>query len=197
MTTEFMLMHLMCAKICHDLAAPAGAVTMGLEMLEEAPQDFTTRKLIAFSAQSTIAKIELFRSLTGFAGLATKPTLQDIKQALKNYWPESKITLQWPSEDFSLEGPPARLLLAMILTAAEGLIRGGTLTIHTPSHLTAEGPSASLREDVAKALTGQTDIDQQSASTIIPYFTHTLAKSVGKTLEIHQSSETEFHMNQI
>ena len=53
---DMTLMHLMCAKICHDLSAPLSAVAMGLEMLTpDALGDKTTHDLVAYSAQSTIA----------------------------------------------------------------------------------------------------------------------------------------------
>jgi histidine phosphotransferase ChpT len=195
MMTDMTLMHLMCAKICHDISAPASAVAMGLEMLSEAPQDIPTRDLIHYSAQSTISKLELFRCLTGFSGMANKPTEIDLEKTLKNYWPDNKITITWKVSDLeNLQGPPARLLLATILTAADGLPRGGALTVLPQLTVTAEGPTARLREEAAQALTGQTSLSQQSANTIVPFFAHILAKNLGGKLRIHAESENQFQI---
>lgn len=196
--TDLTLMHLMCAKICHDLSAPASAVAMGLEMLSEAPQDVPTRDLIHYSATATISKLELFRCLTGFSGMANKPTGIDLKKVLKNYWPENKITVIWKISDLeNLQGPPARLLLATILTAADGLPRGGTLTIQPQLNITVEGPTARLREEAAQALTGQTSLSQQSASTIVPFFAHTLANNLGGKFHIHVENDHQFEIQMV
>lgn len=196
--TDMTLMHLMCAKICHDLSAPASAVAMGLEMLSEAPQDVPTLDLIHYSAKATISKLELFRCLTGFSGMANKPTGIDLEKTLKNYWPDNKITVTWKVNDLeSLQGHPARLLLATILTAADGLPRGGTLTVHPQLNVRAEGPTARLREEAVQALTGQTPLSQQSANTIVPFFAHTLAKNLGSKLQIHTESDTQFQIQMV
>ena len=196
--TDMTLMHLMCAKICHDLSAPASAVAMGLEMLSEAPQDISTRDLIHYSAKATISKLELFRCLTGFSGMADKPTGIDLEKALKNYWPDNKVTITWEVSNLeSLQGPPARLLLATILTAADGLPRGGALTVHPRLNVTAEGPTARLREEAAQALTGQTPLSQQSANTIVPFFAHALAKNLGGKLQILTESDNQFQIQMV
>lgn len=196
MTTDMTLMHLMCAKICHDLAAPASAVAMGLEMLSEAPQDISTRDLIHYSAQSTISKLEVFRCLTGFSGMSNKPTGRDLEKTLKNYWPDNKITVNWKMSDLdNLQGPPARLLLATLLTAADGLPRGGTLTVDNNLNLSAEGPTARLREEAAQALTGKSPLSRQTASTIVAFFASTLAQSLGSSFEIQTSDENQFQIH--
>ena len=198
MTTDMTLMHLMCAKICHDLSAPASAVTMGLEMLEQAPQDPSTRELIHYSAQSTISKLELFRCLTGFSGNVNKPTGIDIQKALQNYWPENKISVTWKVQNLeNLQGPPARLVLAAIITAADGLPRGGSLTVNANLSITAEGPTALLREDAALALTGKTSLAHQTAGTIVAYFASTLAKNMGGTLQIAIIADNQFQIQMI
>lgn len=198
MTTEMTLMHLMCAKICHDLSAPASAVAMGLEMLSDAPQDPTTRDLVNYSSQSTIAKLELFRCLTGFSGMTNKPTGTDIEKALRNYWPDNKISITWKVQNLeTLQGPPARLLLATLLTAAEGLPRGGTLTVNPNLSITAQGPTAVLREESASALTGKTNLSQQTAGTIVAFFANTLAHNLGGKLQLDTSGENQFQIQMV
>lgn len=198
MTTDMTLMHLMCAKICHDLSAPASAVAMGLEMLSEAPQDTTTRDLVTYSANATISKLELFRCLTGFSGAPTKPTGTDLEKTLRNYWPDNKITVTWKVPELEkLQGPPARLLLATLLTAVDGLPRGGSLTVDPNLSITAEGPNAILREDSALALTGKSNLYQQTASTIVAFFAHTLAQSLGGKLQLKTGAENTFQIQMV
>lgn len=194
MITDMTLMRLMCARICHDLAAPAGAVAMGLEMLFEASQDGAMRDLVSASAQATIAKLEVFRYLTGLSGVENKPTGADLERALGAYWPDHKISVRWAGDLEKLQGTSARLALATILTAADGLSRGGRLTIDANFHITACGPMARLREESAQALTGQTSLSEQTAGTIIPFFAHALASSLGIRLHIQAIDETQFQI---
>ena len=195
MTTDMTLMHLMCAKICHDLAAPVSAVAMGLEMLSEAPQDVATRDLVHYSAQSTISKLETFRCLTGFAGMQDKPTGIDVEKTLRTYWPDNKISVVWKIENpEKIQGSPARLLLAMILTAADGLSRGGTLTIYRDLRITAEGATAHLREASVQALTGQTSLSQQTSGTIVAFFACALAHHLGSKLQVQKIDENRFQI---
>lgn len=195
MNTDMTLMHLMCAKICHDISAPASAVAMGLEMLSEAPQDKSTQDLINYSAQSTISKIELFRCLTGFSGTTNKPTGLDLERTLKNYWPDNKITVTWKVQDLeNLQGPPARLLLATVLTAADGLPRGGTIIVNPNFSISAQGPTAHLRDEVTQTITGISPLSQQTAGTIVAYFANTLAQSLGGKLQIQTVDENQFQI---
>lgn len=195
MIADMTLMHLMCARICHDLAAPASAVAMGLEMVFEAPQDLATRDLVRASAQSTISKLEVFRYLTGLSGMENKPAGTDLERVLGHYWPDHKISVQWKTGSVEkLKGASARLVLATLLTASEGLFRGGTLTLDTDFRIAAEGPMARLREDAVQALTGQTSLSQQTAATIIPFFAHALARSLSVRLHIQTISETQFQI---
>jgi len=185
----------MCAKICHDISAPASAVTMGLEMLTQTPQDHSIYEILNYSAQSTTSKLEVFRCLTSFSSMPNKPTGPDIEKALKNYWPDKKIHVTWQSSKLdNLQGQPARLLLAVLLTAADGLPKGGTLTVETPSRIFAEGPTAYLQEEKRQALTGQTLISQQTVHTVIAFFAHTLAYSLKKKLQINVMGEKLFYI---
>jgi hypothetical protein len=167
----------------------------GLEMLAQTPQDLSTRDLIAYSSQSTISKLELFRCLTGFSGMDNKPTGVDLEKALKNYWPDNKISVAWKIQNLEdLQGPSARLILAALLTAADGLPRGGTLTVNPNLQIVAEGPTARLRDDAMHALTGHTSLKQQSAGTIVPYFANTLAQNLGGNIRFEVVGENQFQI---
>ncbi len=193
MITDMTLMHLMCAKICHDLAAPIGAVAMGLEILSDTPQDEATRDLIHYSAQSTISKLETFRCLTGFAGMQDKPTAIDVQKALHAYWPDNKISVVWKIGGLEkIQGAPARLLLAMILTASDGLPQGGTITIDRNLCIIAEGTMAHLREMTAQAFTGETPLTQQTSGTIVAFFACALATRLGSKLHVQTIDENRF-----
>lgn len=202
MSTDLTLMHLMCAKICHDLAAPLGAISLGLEMLADSSEPTQgpnpTLDLIHYSTQAAISKLELFRCLTGFASIPEKPTGMDLKKALQNYGDDRKITLSWQIKDWeNLKGPPIRLILGAILTASSGLPRGGTLTIHPNFSITAQGPGAHLREDISLALLGQSGLPQQCANTIVAFFASVVAQNLGGKFRVETLSPDQFQIQMV
>lgn len=185
----------MCAKICHDLAAPVSAIAMGLEMLEDtrAANEATTRNLVIYSTRATAAKIEVFRCLTGFSSEQDKPTGNDLIRAVNNYWESSKLKLDWQAgEPEKIKGTPARLLLAVLLTAAEGLCHGGTLILHKNLNITAQGRAARLRDDNHVALTGQSALADQTVRTVVPFFAYLLAQGLGGKMVVEYEREDQF-----
>lgn len=181
--------HLMCAKFCHDLAAPLGAARMGLEMLQESPSDPTIPMLIQESTESAIARLNIFRCLTGYASTPTKPTGSDIHTALRDYL-DKKTHLQWDLQEPNLpEGAAARLLLALILTASDTLFRGGTLTVSPHFKVTAktENGSPMLHEEILNLFEGEPSLSQQTPKSIIAYFATILAKQMGGRITINKS----------
>jgi histidine phosphotransferase ChpT len=193
MRNDFFLMHLMCARICHDLSAPVSAIAMGLEMLEEEKSSSdgknATKKLLDSSISSTIAKIEVFRSLTGFSGQLDKPTGMDLKQVLDGYWPDDKIKIKWETANVeSLKGSPARLILAVLLIAAEAIYNGGTLTVHENFDITAEGFPAKLRPESKSVFKGEFCVEDITVKTIVAYFAFLLSQELGGEIDVN----TEF-----
>lgn len=192
-SSSLTLMHLMCAKFCHDISAPLGAVRMGLEMLQESPTDPTIPPLIYESTTSAIARLEIFRCLTGYASAHSKPTLAEIRNALTTYL-DDKIQLQWElSDSNSSEGTSARLLLALCLTASDTLVKGGTLTVSPQFKILASTESSSLviRDEVISLFNGEAILSQQSPRTIVPYFAIILANKIGGRITIDTPSPSQ------
>jgi len=158
-------------------------------MLNASPTDKSIQTLVTHSAESTVAKLELFRCLTGYAGSKDKPTAEDVEKALNKVWSEGKIRLelQLPSPG-EISGPPARLLLAMVLTAAESLHRGGTIKVRANFTITASGAGARVDDLTAQAIHGKQDLHSLSVRTIVPYFAHFLAQDLGADIRLSQPS---------
>lgn len=198
-SSSFTFAHLMCAKFCHDLAAPLSAAKMGLEMLQESPTDQTISGLIQESTESAIARLNIFRCLTGYTSTPEKPTAEDLHKALTDYL-DKKIHLQWNLQNSGLpSGNPARLLLALILTASETLIRGGTVLVSPNFKITATSQSTPLmiRDDLVDLFNKRTPLTQQSPRTIIPYFAIVLAEQLGGKLQLSTPTEFELHLEAV
>jgi histidine phosphotransferase ChpT len=193
---DFSLMNYMCSKMCHDFAAPLGAIKMGVEMLEDNASDKETRELLHASVDACIAKLDLFRCLTGFSGAMTKPTVQDIHHVLQRNL-NKNIQLDWkiaPAADIA--GPAARLLLSMTLIAADTLPRGGGIIVTPSFTITAEGGGVNLKEEVISMM--KTSKPPLSSREIISYFAITLARYLGGEISytFEKENKIKFHVFQ-
>lgn len=178
-------------RICHDLAAPIGALSMGLEMLRE--QELTSAQqdvlqLVEQSLGSARTKLELFRYLVGFRHHDEKPAMLEIVPVLQKYWEKSRYRFQ--AQDVQdLKGFRARLALALILTAAECLPRGGEISlVYTPERLYVSvlGQGASLSEEAQAYF--QTGTLTSQAKDVFAWYAQAVAQELSCRIDVVQDN---------
>lgn len=180
MPNDLQLMYLMCSRFCHDLAAPLSAISIGLEMLPDDESPDSPNKILKFSVQSAINKLELMRCLCGYATSQDKPNLKDVRAIIEKSIDPTKITLKWLADaSLNIKGESVRLLIALIMIAIESLPRGGEITINTDFSITLQGNLVKLNEEVVEAMTCNNSINNTSSRGVIGYFTHLLCQRVG------------------
>lgn len=148
---DLRLAALLSSRLCHDLVGPASAVVNGLELLEgEAALDGEAMAMIASSAGQIASRLQFFRAAFG---VASGLTFVEARRVASLYFKEGKIVLDWPEGDASPPFPAgaAKILLNMLLLAADLLGRGGTLGVAMP-----RGPR--LQVSVAGDLTRTEDL---------------------------------------
>ena len=171
------LMHVMCAKLCHDIAAPLGAIRMGMEMLDTSSLDQDTLDIVNGSIRASIHRLELYRSLTGYASAPEKPSIDDVRQAVENYWYDKKVLFHLDDSLDHLYGWPARQVLALCLVAGDSLIRGGEVFAEKPNKISARGSQVQIYPEVQQALLGNTTVEELSSKNIIAHFAAIIAKN--------------------
>ncbi len=188
------------SRICHDVIAPLGAVSTGLELFQDiAPSKSVESEeifdLIANSALSATTRITFFRA--AFGGGALSP--QDIRALLEKYFSESKMALKWegtlPKEAPFKEW--GRLLLTAALCLSDCAPRGGEITIEAPKKkellaLRLKADSIRLHPGWLEALTGEIEEESLNARTIPCYAIHRLVQEIGAACEVeHLTSSSE------
>ena len=151
-----LLGELLCARVCHDLAGPIGAVGSGAELLaDEMGPGNEALALLVDSAAAAGSRLRYLRLALGGGGKAMRP--QELHQTTIEYLASAASGAR-PSLDWQdgvgepWEPGAARLLMNLILTAHDCLPRGGALTVRgrpAPRRLatvTAEGRGAMLGE---------------------------------------------------
>src|SRR5260370_32039668 len=124
---------LLCSRVCHDLISPVGAIVNGLEVLEESTDEETKSfalDLIKKSAKTASARLQFCRTAFGAAGSATAQVdLGDAENVARGFIEDDKIKLSWNLSSALLPKNRVKLLLNMILVAAQSIPRGGIVAV--------------------------------------------------------------------
>src|SRR6516165_5031223 len=133
---------LLCSRVCHDLISPAGAIINGLEVLEESKDEETRNfalELIKKSAKTASARLQFCRIAFGAAGSASAQVdLGDAENVARGFIEDEKIKLAWHLPSALLPKNRVKLLLNMILVAAQSIPRGGIVVVE------GDGPPAAM-----------------------------------------------------
>jgi len=204
---DFQVVQLLCSRLCHDLAGPAGAIHNGMELLEDSPGDQEDALgLVAMSVKQLNARLAFFRLAFGLAGLSGRqPPLSEARDLALGYLNGGRSSLDWQDNPATTgAGQPdprkvaeaAKLMLNMILFAAESLPRGGVIEARVA--LTNENPvtfgltvrgmgqGAFVKDDRMTVLTLAmgSGIDGLTAHNVHGYFMQRMTKSLGGQLEV-------------
>lgn len=192
-TVELRVLHLLCARLCHDLVGPVGAISNGIELVQEfgADMEKDAFDLIAGSAKRVASELQFFRVAYGMAsGMAT--TVADARTLAAPYIEGGRVKLDWPARPDDkttvIGDNPVKLVLNMTLLGVEALARGGTIKVDValaPSPqitVAAMGEGVRLEEETRKALNGAAAVAELTPRSVQGYFTARLAESVGGAL---------------
>lgn len=191
---------LLCSKVCHDIISPVGAITNGLELMEE-DIDGSMREmamdLIKRSATQASAKLKFARIAYGAAGSAgAEIDTGDAEEVAQGYMVAEKADLEWKIERQYLPKNQVKLVLNLLLLALNCVPQGGKITIlmekkdGNPSYkLLCSGLKARVAESVAemvKSLPEETPVD---AHTVQPYYSGLLARLSGLSVTMLMEGE--------
>src|SRR5499433_3315400 len=191
---------LLCSRVCHDLISPTGAIVNGLEVLEEEESDEETKTfaldLIKKSAKTASARLQFCRLAFGAAGSAgAQIDVGDAQAMARAFIEDDKTKLTWNLPRLLLPKNRVKLLLNMLIIAAQTIPRGGTLTVDPIGEgetmafrVTANGLNARLPQNIADILSAApaTGVD---AHAVQPHYTRLLAEACG--LKVGLKSEGE------
>jgi histidine phosphotransferase ChpT len=193
MMGDLELAALVSSRICHDVINPVAAISNGLEMLGEEPDESmreAAMDLIRKSAAQASAKLQFARLAFGAAGSAgAEIDLRDAEKVATDFVQGSgkhKVTWQGPAA--TLPKNKAKLLLNLVALGMVALPRGGTVSVEitgTPPavgfRILAKGDSARLTDQVKSLLSGGNGV-AIDAHSIQPYYASRVAVAAGMTV---------------
>lgn len=182
---------LLCSRVCHDIISPVGAISNGLELLDEGSSDAETKdiamELIRSSAVNASTKLQFARIAFGAAGSAGADIdTGDAQGVAEGYFGnEKKTSLEWVGERAYMPKNKVKLLLNLLLVALHAIPRGGSVKaeIENPNGepkltVTATGEKARVPAILLDFLNGTFE-EQLDAHAVQPLYTLKLAESAG------------------
>jgi histidine phosphotransferase ChpT len=184
--TPSTLAALLCARICHDLVSPVGALGTAIEILDDdsnADMHDDALDLVRSSAKRATAKLKFLRLAFGAAGSAPGIiATEELTTLSENMFADAKAELEFAIHADGLDKSRARLLLNLIMLGVQSVPRGGTVRIETTDdamRIISSGPRARLDENVARALSGRAPEDGFDGRTIQPFYAGMMAREQG------------------
>lgn len=188
---EFRVLELLCARLCHELVSPIGAINNGVELLDDEDPEFVRDAigLIGQSARKGGQRLQFYRFAYGTSGGAGGPLANGRDLAI-GLLEGGKVRCEWPAEATTLPADWQRLACNMLVLAAEALPRGGTVLVRplragaSGIEVVAEGDSINVTTEVRAALDAGAAVDDLTSRTIHAYVTARLAAQLGARLGV-------------
>ena len=196
---DLRIFQLLTARLCHDLVGPVGAASNGAELLNElgGEESGDVVELIADSTLKATNRLRYYRVAYGLADGVVN-TAEDARGLASAMFSDQRFSLDWPAEPSGLPAGSARLadsvgklLLNMLLLAAEAMGREGTLTVKveagaggTSLDILGHGPDVALDPETLAGLGATASVEALTPRSVQGYFTARLAEYLGAALAV-------------
>jgi histidine phosphotransferase ChpT len=186
---------LLCSRVCHDLISPVGAIMNGLEVMEDGKDEETSKfamDLIKKSAKTASAKLQFCRLAFGAAGSAgAQIDTGDAEKVVRGLMEDEKTKISWSVPRVLMAKNRVKLLLNMLLLAAQAIPRGGQLTVSPVGEgdtmgfrVSVTGTNAKIPQSIPPLLAATPSDHAIDAHAIQPFYTGMLAKNCGLSVSM-------------
>ncbi|MEP5937073.1 MAG: histidine phosphotransferase family protein [Erythrobacter sp.] len=195
------LASLLCSRLCHDMLSPVGALSNGLELLED-ETDPAMRKqcmeLLEQSARISRDKLKFFRLAFGAAGgFGDAVPVEESKSVVEALAADAKrVELKWAIEAANLPKPAVKVMLNFAHIALDALIRGGTLDIGAEMRngaaeivVRATGDRIAFDGSIGKVLEGDLGPGELSSRNAAAHMIALLAEETGGGLQFKRTED--------
>jgi histidine phosphotransferase ChpT len=180
------VLELLIARLCHDLAGPVAAVGNGAEMLADDDPGFAEEalRLVADSADAAASRLAFYRFAFGVGddgAVAASPS-----DLAARFFAATAIACDYAPSARLLPPTWQQLACNLLLVGADGLPRGGTLTLCADAGggliLEAVGEQAALAPELAAALSLALPVTALSPRTVTAFLAAVFAGALGSRL---------------
>jgi len=184
---DLRVLELLAARLCHDLISPVSAIANGVELMGEDDPDFVRQatELVGDSARTANRRLQFYRFAFGFSGGGLTGPAPHALAA--EFFAESGIACEYDAAVRQLPIDQQQLACLMLLLGADGLPRGGQLSLLAGSEgpqVDAAGQNAGLSPEAQTALALRSTAADLTTRTVGAYFAGLLADAQGKRLAL-------------
>jgi histidine phosphotransferase ChpT len=191
---------LLASRVCHDIISPVGAITNGLEVLEEEnSEEMRTfaMDLIKKSARQASAKLQFARLAFGAAGSAgAEIDLGDAENVARGFMAGEKANLEWTAVRVLMPKNMVKLLLNLVLISIHAVPRGGTIHVkvtgasHQPTFsLVCTGTNARIPNNIEALLAGKLGETSADAHMVQPIYAGLLAQAARMQINVTKDGD--------
>lgn len=178
----------MCSRLCHDLISPVGAIANGFEVLDD-EQDESMRQMaldiIRTNGRKASARLQFARLAFGAMGTGGEQfPLDEARRLTDALYEGEKVSLSWAVAPESLPKGQVKLVVNLVMIAAQAIPRGGEVNIEIPGEggafrLVSRGQNAVVPAVAQAIFEGNPPEGRIDAHNIQPYYAARLARAVG------------------
>lgn len=183
------LLELMSSRMFHDLAGPIGAISNGLEFLEEELVRERALSLIKLSSHEAVTRLKFFRQAYGTIG-DTEVFTSSIKNLVNDFTSLTKVRLSWEIEEGAINSYLAKVLLNLTIISLNSLIQGGELEFSQKNDkykLRLIGDNIIFNDETKLLLYGEVISEQLTSANIQIYYTYLMLEKIKSRIEIIKS----------
>ena len=202
--SELKLVELICTRICHDLIGSVGALSNGIELLDDCDEDFLKeiQKLLADSSNALTAKLKLFRIVFG-QSRKSESSISTVKSLLEPYVSvisrkNAPISLNINlSRTIEKNTYWEKLLMVLAIIGCDSLPRGGIIEIKDSAEcifcVSAIGKNACMNKEATEVMEQVHDNYEQVLENASPQVAPVvLAEEISCKLGVDMKVKTVF-----
>lgn len=191
---------LLCSRVCHDVIGPVGAITNGLELLDEDDSEesrLLSIDLIRKSARQASARLQFARIAFGAAGSAgSSVDLGYAQQLTEQFMQDEKVSLEWKAPRLYLEKNCVKLVMNLVVIALTTIPIGGTIEVSMEGDsekpefsVIARGPKPRIAPHLLELIAGKSETGTVDAHGFQIYYTGLIARASGMTVTITKTDD--------
>lgn len=190
----FTFSELLCARFCHDLSGPIGALNNGIEFLGDDVVPEMRKQaldLLTLSAAEAFARLRLFRVAYGVVGHAGEASVTELYGIAADFFKHGQVEFSWQHIDkmqnLTISTYIRQIIANMITIVAGTLAYGGKMTVIMEKdkssggkviRVVAEHERLKHDPELTKILKGAGDAAEITTRNVQVYFLYDLAKKL-------------------
>ena len=195
---------LLVSRICHDLISPVGAISNGIELVQEMGEDAGEEAwtLMSDSTDRATSRLQCFRLAYGSAGSESLIGLSDIEKVFREWLVKGHLELEWNIDEEPEDLPKGALkaLIDILLLSEECNPGDGSVSVQLLDSgngfkVVANGSKVGFRERGDEALDGSISVEDITPRSVHAYITGQYAAHYGLKISYEQKGSENITFN--